>query len=506
MSEKFLNMPSEERDALYDWLMQHAPRKIQQEVRGKPERAAKWASIIPERIVGKYAIGDVQRTHKLNEFFSRELGGAGMQAAYDVERRLLPITLDMEHVGVRLDRKRLEVLRGALTVLVADQDRKICKKLGKSFNVSSGDELGEVLTEKGKLKCETLTPGGKQSTARDVLISTCRDKKLVELLNVRELADKYLGTFVSPWLMRLDGNDYIHPTFNQVRNRDADIAAGTRTGRLSSSRPNFQQVPAGGEESRNALGIAMLAHYLTQYGIEGFTGLRAYVLPDPGTKWAAIDYSQQELRFLAHFVGGKLAEAYRKNPKMDVHSWFRDEIRAATGRDYTRKAVKTIVFGIIYGMGLLKLAASLGITPEEAAELRASMYLVVPELRELSRSLSKQGEISKGGVRTWGGRRYFTEEAWVNEDTNEIEREFGYKNLNIVIQGSSADLTKRAMLAVRDLDAGRLALQIHDELAVMVASKKDAQRVAAAMCDFEGLNVPFLADIKMSARNWGAVR
>lgn len=331
------------------------------------------------------------------------------------------------------------------------------------------------------------------------LLATCTDGRLVTLLRLRATASKYLSTYVDPWLEAAEKADgRLLPTFNQV----ACTEGGTRTGRFSCASPNLQNIPVNAEESRSGEAIELLARELEAYGIDAFMGLRHYLLPDPGYQWAAIDYSQQELRMLAHFEQGALAKAFRKNPKLDVHSHCRDLIQATTGHDFPRKAVKTLVFGVMYGMGLERLADATGLDVEQARTLRMGFYKALPGVREIMDQCSREGS-SPAGMRTLGGRVYHTEDPLLDGGGNVVQ-EFGYKNLNYCFQGSAADYTKGGMRKVAELGIGRIAVQVHDELGVMVKLKREARRIAETMCD-QLLGVPMLADIKMSRVSWGAV-
>jgi DNA polymerase-1 len=495
-SERLLGLKPDERDSLTEWLM--ANNAI---VKRNPKRAGEFISTAPATIVGPYAIGDVTRTRKLFNHLMPLVSDHGMREAYEVEKSVTKLTLGMERVGVRVDVRGLRKLQAALNSVLVSAEARIQKRLGMTFNVGSGDQLAEVLLKNGLLREATLTPTGKQSTAMDVLRNTCTDTTVVKWLNIRSVAEKYVGTFVGPWLEAASQTGgYVLPRFNQVRGTDK---GGARSGRYASSEPNLMNIPTNSSESRAAAQIILLAAMLEHFGVHGFKGLRHYILPDEGCHWAAVDYAQQELRLLAEFLGGVLLDAYIKNPDMDVHAFFRDAVRAASGNDYPRKYIKTLVFGILYGMGLAKLADETGLTIEEASVLRQGLYKAIPGLREFSWQCASEGN-SPAGMRTLGGRIYHTEEPTTDEQ-GDVVREYGYKMLNYRIQGSAADYTKRGMLAVAELGVGRIAVTVHDELGVMLKNPRDARRVADAMCAWK-LKVPMMADIKISDKSWGAVK
>lgn len=498
LAERYCGIKPRARDAVFDWLSRNVA-----EVRKSPKRAGEFICAAPGDLVGKYAEDDVRMTEAVWKKLYRPVCEQGMQQAYLVERDLTLATLDMESNGVRVDVKGLKDLHGALVKFIAVADKMIRRTLGvgADFNVSSGPQLGTRLAERGLLSKVVKTATGKQSTAMAVLLETCTDAKLVELLQLRAVAEKYRSTFVEPWLAQAaKTGGRVMPRFNQVRNRASDgTGGGTRTGRYSSADPNFQQIPTNADESRNGEVLMLLAKKLKRmYGVE-FHGLRHYILPDKGMYWAAIDYSQQELRILAHFEKAALCAEYNRNAKLDVHAYVQTMVKAATGVEYPRKYIKTVVFGLIYGMGAFKLAKMLNISNDEGYRLHQGVLAALPGVRDLMRS-------TRGTIWTWGGRRYDVEPPAVydgDEDTEPETRSFEYKQLNYLIQGSAADCTKRGMLNV--LQAGidcRIALQVHDELGVMVKSKKDAERVRDAMCDMH-FNVPMRAEVKLSKKSWG---
>ena len=501
LAEAHLGEPPEEQDRVRDYVLAQRKAKNPLFAGATKTNFGAYIAHCPEKLIAPYAKGDVSRTHKLFRFYEKSIG-SWASAPYQTEKLLLPVIVDMESQGVRADVPGLRKLGAALARLRDDKDRLICKRLGYTFNVASGDQLAEALSKAGALTRATLTPTGKQSTARDTLIATCADKIVLGHLLLREMADKYVGTFIEPWCVKAEaGGGRIFPSFHQVRSMEG----GTRTGRLASSSPNFQQVATNVEESRNADILKRLSAELVKYGIPNFTGLRAYILPDEGKLWASVDYSQQEIRMFAHYENGKLAAAYRADPELDVHAFCQQLIRDVTGKLYERKYVKTLVFGVMYGMGTELLAASTGLSVDDASKLKKGLYSALPGIRAVSDRCAKEG-CSRDGMFTYGGRRYFVQDALLDAQ-NDVVREYGYKLLNVLVQGGCADMTKQAMLRVAALDRGRIALQIHDELCCQVNSKKDAQAIADAMCDLNpALNVPVLADIKMSKVSWGDVK
>jgi len=376
-----------------------------------PSRTGDFTSRAPGDLVGKYAMGNVGMTAPLAQKLATLVAKRGprMMEAYDRELKLAPITMAMEQGGVRVDLKRLRRFEPILAQLQTDLGRDIKKRLGgrrlsADFNPSSSAQLGAALKSAGKLSAQILTPTGRQSTTIDVLLKTCIDPKLVEQLHLYSVIEKYLGGFVRPWIESAERNGgYINPRFHQVRSTEPDYV-GTRTGRYSSSSPNLMQVPADIAESKHAPILRKLAKMLAlpQYGMPNFPGLRDFFIPDPGAMWVSLDYSQQELRILAHFEKGALMAAYLTDPSLDVHCWIRDIVRAQTGVEYSRSFIKTVVFGLLYGMGTARLGRKLGIDAAAADKLKNNVLRVLPGVRRLMQE-------TRGIITTWGGRVYDVE-------------------------------------------------------------------------------------------------
>lgn len=507
LGEKYLGMPPEESDHVKDWVFEN----VRPNGRKMPKKFKEWGAYIseaPVSLVGPYAIGDVDRTFKIWSKFRPEIIRRGMYEAYQREVRLMPITVEMERSGIRVNvpglKKALRIFEDMDKMLI----RAIHRKLGvdkaniDEFNVNSGPQLGEALYRAGKLSSIVKTPTGRMSTKVSVLHETCNDKELLDLLSIHSVADKYVSGFIRPWLEQAELTDgRILPKFNQVRARTSDGGGGTRTGRYSSSDPNLQTVTANVDESKNKDVLLLMQKYLKEYYDYDFIGLRDFFLPDEGSIICAVDYDQQELRLLAHFEEGLLAAAYRSNPKLDIHEFLRQEIYKLTGTLYERKSIKILVFGLVYGMGITKLSDSLGSTRQVAQKIKAALMRVVPGIDKLMEDLKNLARRDLP-LRTWGGREYFCEDPimWQGQRLT-----FEYKMLNQLIQPSAADMTKQGMLNVRELvPKARIAIQVHDELVCMVPNKSYGRQIAEAMCA-GSFTVPMTASPKYSAESWARV-
>jgi DNA polymerase-1 len=512
LGEKYLDMPPEEQEDLRDWILDNVRQPNGKKITKKKEWGA-YISNAPVDMVGPYAIGDVARTYKFWNKFRPEIIRRGMFDAYQREIKLMPITLEMERSGVRVDLSGLKKAYQVFSEMDRTLIRAIHKKLGiggrtgadaGDFNINSGAQLAAALVKADKLSAIVRTPTGKMSTKVSVLHETCNDKELLDLLSIHSVADNYLSGFLRPWIEQAELTDgRVLPKFNQVRAKTGDGGGGTRTGRYSSSDPNLQTVTADVDESKNKDVLLLMQKYLREYYQYDFIGLRDFFLPDEGCILAAIDYNQQELRLLAHFEEGLLAEAYRTNPNLDIHEYLRQEIYKVTGTLYERKSIKILVFGLVYGMGITKLAISLKSTRQVADAIKKALMRVVPGIENLMKQLRYLADHDLP-LRTWGGREYFCEDPFKMPDGKIIT--FEYKMLNQLIQPSAADVTKQGMINVAEqVPRVRIALQVHDELICMIPDKSYGPKITHAMCDME-FAVPMTANAKYSTKSWARVK
>lgn len=513
LAEIYLDMPPAELDLVKDWVLSNVPA-----AKKKPSSWGEHMWKCPPKILGPYAIGDVDRTYKLWKKIKPEITERGMLPAYQRELSLTPITLEMERSGVRVDMDRLKDCLGTFEKMDKDLVRRICKRLRiskhdmdnpdvkKRFNVDSGPQLAKALIAADKLESIIRTPTGKVSTKVENLRSGCSDKRLLDLLAVHSVIKKYTSSFIIPWIEQGELTDgRVLPRFNQTRQ---DEGGGARSGRMSSYDPNFQNVAGNVEESKNKDTLLLMQSWARdQFGYE-FIGLRDFIIPDEDSVLITVDYNQQELRLLAHFERGILMKAYRDNPKLDVHDFCRVLVGKILGIDIPRKAIKVTVFGLIYGMGLDKLAHGMGLDKNTAKNVRDGILKAIPGIKDLVdelKSLERRGK----PLRTWGGREYYCEEPKYlkNKQTGEeFWMSFEYKMLNYLIQPSAADVTKQGMINVkRDVPRARIALQVHDELVCMAPKASYGRQIADAMCDIN-LNVPMLADPKVSDFSWARAK
>jgi DNA polymerase-1 len=228
---------------------------------------------------------------------------------------------------------------------------------------------------------------------------------------------------------------------------EQDKTKGTRTGRLSGSKPNFQNVA-------NEYTVVIPKGYPVM------PLMRSYLLPDKGMVWLKRDYSQQELRILAHFSEGRLYERYKANPKIDAHEETSALITEHTGLSLPRKLVKITGFSVIYGSGLGSLAEQMGVPYSEAQQVRNAYFTALPEVPKLMRLCSERGRHGQT-ITTWGGREYPVEPPKLIGGRHV---DFSYKLLNYLIQGSAGDCTKESIIRWNeDKGNGEFLATVHDE-------------------------------------------
>jgi DNA polymerase I-like protein with 3'-5' exonuclease and polymerase domains len=461
-ADHYLDMPAEEQDALYDWICKYVPG-------ANRKNAGAFIADAPAALVRRYAIGDVVRTRKLYDLLLGRVEQLGIRDAYDRERRLFPITYHGTKRGIRIDRDTLIHHERVYTTCHEMAGDRLATALGCSVpDLDSDVSLAEALTRSGAVTDWVVTKTGKKSMAKDNLV--INDPEVKKLVEYRGALETCLQTFMRPWIAFSEKDGRLHPNWNQVRQPRNDYKSkGTRTGRLSSDSPNFQNVPT--EYTDN------LGHELAvPEGLHPVPYMRRYCLPEPGHLWIKRDFSSQEIRILAHFEDGSLCEAYRADPGLDPHKMAQGLIEEMVHILYARKDVKITGFSIIYGSGVRGLSAQLGQPYEDAFRIKASYLAALPGVQDLMESVQARGRAGQP-IRTWGGRLYWAEPGKVIEGR---WRDFYYKLLNYLIQGSAADHTKEAINDWQDMrswDAIFLAT-VHDELDLSVPEDAWAHHMA----------------------------
>ena len=428
-----------------------------------------------------YAAEDADVTLRLYNVLKPRLKEAGVeQLFYDIEMPLVPVLADMETTGVRLDTEALAETSKVLTERMKQIERNIYELAGHEFNIASPKQVGEVLFGEMKIvEKPKKTKTGQYVTSEEVLQQLRSKAPIVaDILEHRGLK-KLLGTYVDalPKLINLR-TGHIHTSFNQ---------AVTATGRLSSSDPNLQNIPVRGEDGKE---------------------IRKCFIPEPGELFFSADYSQIELRVMAHLSGDKnMIEAFREG--YDIHAAtaariYKEKIEDVS-RDQRTKA-KRANFGIIYGITVFGLAERLEISRDEAKQLIDGYFETFPDVHAY---MEKAKELARehGYAETFFHRRRYLPDITSH---NATVRNFAERNaINAPIQGSAADIIKIAMVKIyerfrKEGIRSRMILQVHDELnfSVVPEEKEKVERIVLEeMQNAYPLQVPLVADSGWG-KNW----
>lgn len=515
-AERLLGIPPDERDAIADWLIARQPVPGVRISRSKQSDHyfGRYVALASGELVGKYANGDTERTESIFELLWPKTVAREMLIPYDRERRLMPILLAMERRGLPVDHARLRADVDSYREWQTKIDAWLVKtlKAPADINLDSGAQLIEamVAAKKADPHLIPLTPTGKFQTNKEALLLGVTDKVLLAVLKYRTQLNTCLNTFMVPWLEVADeSGGLIYTTWNQIKAPSGDHNVGTRTGRLSST-PNFQNIPKEfspifhHEDKAKGLPICPFK------GLPPLPLVRSYITPFKGHVFVDRDYSQQEPRILAHFDGGALMDTYLENPWVDFHDFAKAELEKV-GKFYDRKPVKNTNLGLIYGMGAAKLAVKNNMSVEESAELKAAILTLYPGLKDMYRDMKTRARMRQP-IRTWGGREYYCEEPRIVDGRI---RQFDYKLVNLLIQGSAADCTKEAIIRFDDdciklkkQDEWYLVLNVHDQLTASVPKKDRDQamermRVTMESVEFE---VPILSEGAVSETNWAELK
>jgi len=430
-----------------------------------------------------YAAEDADVTMQLWARFKPRLATEHMVGLYEtIERPLIPVLLGMETAGIKIDAPRLRTLSAEFEKRMLELEQEIHKIAGRPFNVGSPKQLGEILFDEQKL------PGGKRnkngSWATDVSILedlAAQGHALpVKIMEHRQIS-KLKGTYTDALVRELDAKTgRVHTSYQMT---------GAATGRLASTDPNLQNIPVRTEEGRK---------------------IRQAFIAETGNKLLSADYSQIELRLLAHVADiASLKEAFARGD--DIHAITASEMFGVPvkGMDpLVRRRAKAINFGIIYGISAFGLANQLGIGQQEAREYIAKYFLRYPGIRDYIET-TKEYARKHGYVKTPFGRKIHLR--YINEKAQGMRANAERAAINAPLQGGAADIIKRAMIRLpAALKAarlkGRMLLQVHDELLFEVPDKEIDKTKDVARKVMEGaatLSVPLVVDTGVGD-NWAA--
>ena len=445
---------------------------------------------LPAMYVGTYAEQDAVITLGLWQELKKEINLQDLNSIMDMETELFPCLIDMKFKGVRVDVEAAHKLKKQLVAQEKQALEQIKKETGVDTQIWAARSIAQVF-DKLKLDYDRTEITSAPSFTKNFLVN--HPHPLVKhIARAREI-NKAHTTFIDT-IIKHSHKGRIHAEINQLRGDNG----GTVTGRFSYSNPNLQQIPARNKE----LGPA----------------IRSLFIPEEGHTWGCFDYSQQEPRLVVHYATlqnlygvSEVSEAYKEG-NADFHDIVADMA------EIPRSQAKTINLGLFYGMGKNKLQAELGVSKDKAENLFKQYHSKVPFVKQLMDNVMQRAEDS-GKIRTLLGRlcrfhlwepnqfgihKALPHDAALREHGPGIKRAFTYKALNKLIQGSAADMTKKAMIELHK--AGVIPhIQVHDELDISVENPEHAQKIKDIMESAVDLEVPNKVDYE-SGPNWGIIK
>jgi len=450
------------------------------DIAGKGARQLTFNEIDLEQ-AGPYAAEDADITLQIHHKLSAQLKAESrlMSVYRDIELPLLPVLLKIERTGVKVDVPMLKKQSKQLAKRIVEIEKQAYDVAGESFNLASPKQIQAILFDKQALPVIRKTPKGQPSTAEDVLQELAADYELPQLILEHRSMSKLRSTYTDKLPEQVNAETgRVHTSYNQT------VAA---TGRLSSTDPNLQNIPIRSEEGRR---------------------IRQAFIAEKGYCLLAADYSQIELRIMAHLSQDQsLLKAFSEG--LDIHKATAAEVFGVTVDEVEseqRRAAKAINFGLIYGMSAFGLARQLGIGRYEAQKYVDLYFARYPGVKAYMDSTREKAR-EQGYVETVFGRRLYLPEI---NSRNGQRRQYAERTaINAPMQGTAADIIKRAMIQVdtvlteKKMDA-HVVMQVHDELVVEVAEKqadKLAKLLHANMESAAELSVPLIVEVGKGS-NW----
>ena len=445
---------------------------------------------LPAMYVGAYAERDAQLTLELWQEMKKEILHQDIEDIFEMETALFPVLVDMRFLGVRVDKGRAAMEKERM---VEEEKRllgNVYAETKEEVQIWAARSIAKVFDKLG-LPYERTIKTGAPSFTKNFLAN--HPNNIVQSIAKAREINKAHTTFIDT-ILKYSSNGRIHAEINQLRGD----SGGTVTGRFSMNNPNLQQIPARNKD----LGPR----------------IRSLFIPEEGCRWGCFDYNQQEPRLVVHYAAlqgffsvDDVMEAY-KNEDADFHKIVADMA------NIPRFQAKTINLGLFYGMGKNKLQAELGINKLQAEELFKQYHTKVPFVKQLMDAVMSRAQ-QRGKVRTLLGRlcrfhlwepnqfgihKPLPHDEALSEHGPGIRRAYTYKALNRLIQGSAADMTKKAMI---DLHKEGIIphLQVHDELDISVQDSKQANKIKEIMESTVSLEVPNKVDYE-EGDNWGTIK
>ena len=489
--------------------------------RGLDAKAEMWR--LPAMEVGSYAEADASLTLELWQKFKKIIIEDDLQNVFNLETDLFPCLVDMRFLGVRVDVEKANQLKTALAIKEQNLIQQIKIETGVEVQLMAARSIAPLF-DKLNLPYSRTEKSDEPSFTKNFLVT--HKHPVVRMIAEARKINKVRTTFIDS-IIKHEHKGRIHADINQIRSDDG----GTVTGRFSYSNPNLQQIPARDPDTGPLI--------------------RSLFIPEEGCKWGTFDYSQQEPRLVAHYAlkfelpsVNDIADSYENDPSTDFHKIV------AEMADIPRSQAKTINLGLFYGMGKAKLMNELDLTKDKADELFKKYHDRAPFVKQLMNKVMNAA-LNKGQIKTllerrcrfpkyepilkgsdWGKYIPAEDEERMKElqemgpvlkdfegnvikekdgkpkknywHNNPTRRAFTYKALNKLIQGSAADMTKRAMVNL--YKEGYLShIQIHDELDFSIESKEQADKIKKIMEQAVDLEVPNKVDYE-SGPNWGEIK
>jgi len=443
---------------------------------------------LPAMYVGEYAEQDAKLTLDLWQEMKKQIEMEDVSSIFELETELFPCLVDMRFLGVRVDIEGAHKLKEKLVAEEKECLLKVKKETGVDTQIWAARSIEKVF-QKLSLPYDRTKKSDSPSFTKNFL-QNHEHPVVKQIARAREI-NKSHTTFIDT-IIKHSHKGRIHAEINQLRSDQG----GTVTGRFSYSNPNLQQIPARNKE----LGPM----------------IRSLFIPEEGHKWGCFDYSQQEPRLVTHYAS--LDNLYGVEEVMDAYQEGEADFHqiVAEMADIPRTQAKTINLGLFYGMGKNKLMAELGINEDKAKDLFRTYHDKVPFVKMLMESVSRRAQ-DIGKVRTLLGRRCrfdlwepnqfgihkaLPHDAALAEHGPGIKRAYTYKALNRLIQGSAADMTKKAMVELHK-EGITPHIQVHDELDISVSNNAD--KIKKIMEEAVTLEVPNKVDYE-SGLNWGTIK
>ena len=446
---------------------------------------------LPAMYVGQYAEKDAAITLQLWQYLKTEIVNQDIQSIFDMETELFPCLVDMRFLGVRVDVQAASKLKKQLVAREELALLAVKKETGIEPQIWAARSIAKVF-EKLKLPYDVTEKTSAPSFTKNFLQN--HPHPVVQKIAQAREVNKAHTTFIDT-ILKHSHKGRIHAEINQLRGDNG----GTVTGRFSYSNPNLQQIPARNKE----LGPM----------------IRSLFVPEEGHTWGVFDYSQQEPRLVVHYAAlqnlygvDDVLDSYNNDPNTDFHTIVADMA------NIPRSQAKTINLGLFYGMGKNKLQAELGVDKETSDELFKQYHDRVPFVKQLMDNVMQRAQ-QRGQIRTLLGRlcrfhlwepnmfgmhKAMTHDAALLEHGPGIRRAYTYKALNKLIQGSAADMTKKAMIEL--YKEGIIPhIQVHDELDISIESPEHASKIKEIMENAVELKVPNKVDYE-SGSNWGNIK